>query len=138
LIKTKRRLSVQSENAGVVNGINQKQYLNAAKNSFVRMNILKPGTLEDDKTFIQNKFVLDHECIMVLLDRITGYNEEAIKPVLRSKTYKLSEKNYKHVVEKLKDLYDELELQQIADNDPEAISVHLDMKFFIFEDSDKN
>jgi len=48
-------LSVQSENAGVVNGINQKQYLNAAKNSFVRMNILKPGTLEDGLQDITRK-----------------------------------------------------------------------------------
>ena len=35
---------IQSENAGIVNGINQKQYLNVARNIIVKMDMLKPGS----------------------------------------------------------------------------------------------
>jgi len=126
---------IQSENAGIVNGINQKQYLNVARNIIVKMDMLKPDSDQDDRKFIHNVLSQDHIKVMSLVDRITGYNEETIKPVLRSKTFNVPEKKYREIAAQLKQIYDQLESAQSGDNKPDTVSVHLDMKFFIFKKS---
>ena len=126
---------IQSENAGIVNGINQKQYLNVARNIIVKMDMLKPGSDQEDRKFIHNVLSQDHIKVMSLVDRITGYNEEPIKPVLRSKSFNVPEKKYREIAAQLKQIYDQLESAQAGDNKPDTVSVHLDMKFFIFKKS---
>ena len=126
---------IQSENAGIVNGINQKQYLNVARNIIVKMDMLKPGSDQDDKKFIHNVLSQDHIKVMSLVDQIIGYNEEPIKPVLRSKSFNIPEKKYREIAAQLKKIYDQLESTQAGDKIPDTISVHLDMKFFIFKKS---
>jgi predicted transcriptional regulator len=126
---------IQSENAGIVNGINQKQYLNVAKNIIVKMDMLKPGSDQEDRKFIHNVLSQDHIKVMSLVDRITGYNEEPIKPVLRSKTFNVPEKKYREISVQLKQIYDQLESAQVGDKKSDTVSVHLDMKFFIFKKS---
>ena len=126
---------IQSENAGIVNGINQKQYLNVARNIIVKMDMLKPGSDQEDRKFIHNVLSQDHIKVMSLVDRITGYNEEPIKPVLRSKTFNVPEKKYREIAVQLKQIYDQLESAQVGDKKSDTVSVHLDMKFFIFKKS---
>ena len=128
---------IQSENAGIVNGINQKQYLNVARNIIVKMDMLKPSSDQDDRKFIQNILSGDHIKVMSLVDQITGYNEEPIKPVMRSKTFNVTEKKYREIAAQLKQIYDQLESAQAGDKKSDTVSVHLDMKFFIFKDSSK-
>jgi len=128
---------IQSENAGIVNGINQKQYLNVARNIIVKMDMLKPGSDQEDKKFIHNVLSQDHIKVMSLVDQITGYNEEPIKPVMRSKTFNVPEKKYREIAAQLKQIYDQLESAQAGDKKSDTVSVHLDMKFFIFKDSSK-
>jgi len=128
---------IQSENAGIVNGINQKQYLNVARNIIVKMDMLKPDSDQDDRKFIHNVLSQDHIKVMSLVDRITGYNEETIKPVLRSKTFNVPEKKYREIAAQLKQIYDQLESAQADDKKSDTVSVHLDMKFFIFKKSSK-
>ena len=126
---------IQSENAGIVNGINQKQYLNVARNIIVKMDLLKPGSDQEDRKFIHNVLSQDHIKVMSLVDRITGYNEEPIKPVLRSKSFNVPEKKYREIAAQLKQIYNQLESAQAGDNKPDTVSIHLDMKFFIFKKS---
>ena len=126
---------IQSENAGIVNGINQKQYLNVARNIIVKMDMLKPGSDQEDRKFIHNVLSQDHIKVMSLVDRITGYNEEPIKPVLRSKTFNVPEKKYREISVQLKQIYDQLESAQVGDKKSDTVFVHLDMKFFIFKKS---
>ena len=128
---------IQSENAGIVNGINQKQYLNVARNIIVKMDMLKPGSDQEDRKFIHNVLSQDHIKVMSLVDRITGYNEEPIKPVLRSKTFNVPEKKYREIAVQLKQIYDQLESAQVGDKKSDTVFVHLDMKFFIFKKSSK-
>ena len=128
---------IQSENAGIVNGINQKQYLNVARNIIVKMDMLKPGSDQEDRKFIHNVLSQDHIKVMSLVDQIIGYNEEPIKPVLRSKTFNVTEKKYQEIAAQLKQIYDELESAQAGDKKSDSVSVHLDMKFFIFKKSSK-
>ena len=128
---------IQSENAGIVNGINQKQYLNVAKNIIVKMDMLKPGSDQEDRKFIHNVLSQDHIKVMSLVDQIIGYNEEPIKPVLRSKTFNVPEKKYREISVQLKQIYDQLESAQVGDKKSDTVSVHLDMKFFIFKKSSK-
>ena len=128
---------IQSENAGIVNGINQKQYLNVARNIIVKMDMLKPGSDQEDRKFIHNVLSQDHIKVMSLVDQITGYNEEPIKPVLRSKTFNVPEKKYQEISVQLKQIYDQLESAQAGDKKSDTVSVHLDMKFFIFKKSSK-
>ncbi len=128
---------IQSENAGIVNGINQKQYLNVARNIIVKMDMLKPSSDQEDRKFIHNVLSEDHIKVMSLVDRITGYNEELIKPVLRGKTFNVPEKKYRDIAAKLKEIYNQLESAQAGDKKPDTVSVHLDMKFFIFNKSSK-
>ena len=128
---------IQSENAGIVNGINQKQYLNVARNIIVKMDMLKPGSDQEDRKFIHNVLSQDHIKVMSLVDRITGYNEEPIKPVMRSKTFYVPEKKYREIAAQLKQIYDQLESAQAGDKKSDTVSVHLDMKFFIFKKSSK-
>lgn len=128
---------IQSENAGIVNGINQKQYLNVAKNIIVKMDMLKPGSDHEDRKFIHNVLSEDHIKIMSLVDQITGYNEEPIKPVMRSKTFNVPKKKYREIAAQLKQIYDQLESTQADDKKSDTVSVHLDMKFFIFNKSSK-
>jgi len=128
---------IQSENAGIVNGINQKQYLNVAKNIIVKMDMLKPGSDQEDRKFIHNVLSQDHIKVMSLVDQITGYNEEPIKPVMRSKTFNVTEKRYREIAAQLKQIYDQLESAQAGDKKSDTVSVHLDMKFFIFKKSSK-
>ena len=124
---------IQSENAGIVNGINQKQYLNVAKNIIVKMDMLKPGSDQEDRKFIHNVLSQDHIKVMSLVDQITGYNEEPVKPVMRSKTFNIPEKKYQEIAAQLKQIYDQLESAQAGDKKSDSVSVHLDMKFFIFK-----
>ena len=126
---------IQSENAGIVNGINQKQYLNVARNIIVKMDMLKPGSDQEDRKFIHNVLSQDHIKVMSLVDQIIGYNEEPIKPVLRSKTFNVPEKKYREISVQLKQIYDQLESAQAGDKKSDTVSVHLDMKFFIFKKS---
>ncbi len=126
---------IQSEHAGVVNGINQKHYLNVAKNIIVKMDMLKPSSDQEDRKFIHNVLSEDHIKVMSLVDQIIGYNEEPIKPVLRSKSFNIPEKKYREIAAQLKKIYDQLESTQAGDKIPDTISVHLDMKFFIFKKS---
>ena len=126
---------IQSENAGIVNGINQKQYLNVARNIIVKMDMLKPDSDQDDRKFIHNVLSQDHIKVMSLVDQITGYNEEPIKPVMRSKTFNVPEKKYQEIAAQLKQIYDQLESAQAGDKKSDSVSVHLDMKFFIFKKS---
>jgi len=128
---------IQSENAGIVNGINQKQYLNVARNIIVKMDMLKPGSDQEDRKFIHNVLSQDHIKVMSLVDQITGYNEEPIKPVMRSKTFNVTKKKYQEIAAQLKQIYDELESTQAGDKKSDTVSVHLDMKFFIFNKSSK-
>ena len=128
---------IQSENAGIVNGINQKQYLNVARNIIVKMDMLKPGSDQEDRKFIHNVLSQDHIKVMSLVDQITGYNEEPIKPVMRSKTFNVTEKKYREIAAQLKQIYDQLESAQAGDKKSDTVSVHLDMKFFIFKESSK-
>ena len=128
---------IQSENAGIVNGINQKQYLNVARNIIVKMDMLKPGSDQEDKKFIHNVLSQDHIKVMSLVDQITGYNEEPVKPVMRSKTFNVPEKKYQEIAAQLKQIYDQLESAQAGDKKSDSVSVHLDMKFFIFKKSSK-
>ena len=128
---------IQSENAGIVNGINQKQYLNVARNIIVKMDMLKPGSDQEDRKFIHNVLSQDHIKVMSLVDQITGYNEEPIKPVMRSKTFNVTEKKYREIAAQLKQIYDQLESAQAGDKISDTVSVHLDMKFFIFKKSSK-
>ena len=128
---------IQSENAGIVNGINQKQYLNVARNIIVKMDMLKPGSDQDDRKFIHNVLSQDHIKVMSLVDQIIGYNEESVKPVLRSKTFNVPEKKYREIAAQLKQIYDQLESTEVGDKKPDTVSVHLDMKFFIFKKSSK-
>jgi len=128
---------IQSENAGIVNGINQKQYLNVARNIIVKMDMLKPGSDQEDRKFIHNVLSQDHIKVMSLVDQITGYNEEPIKPVMRSKTFNVTEKKYREIAAQLKQIYDQLESTQADDKKSDTVSVHLDMKFFIFKKSSK-
>ena len=128
---------IQSENAGIVNGINQKQYLNVAKNIIVKMDMLKPGSDQEDRKFIHNVLSQDHIKVMSLVDQITGYNEEPIKPVLRSKTFNVPEKKYREIATQLKEIFNQLESTQSGDKKPDTVSIHLDMKFFIFKESSK-
>jgi len=74
---------------------------------------------------------------MSLVDQIIGYNEEPIKPVLRSKTFNVTEKKYQEIAVQSKQIYDELESAQAGDKNSDSVSVHLDMKFFIFKKSSK-
>ena len=128
---------IQSENAGIVNGINQKQYLNVARNIIVKMDMLKPGSDQEDRKFIHNVLSQDHIKVMSLVDQITGYNEKPIKPVMRSKTFNVTKKKYQEIAAQLKQIYDELESTQAGDKKSDTVSVHLDMKFFIFNKSSK-
>ena len=128
---------IQSENAGIVNGINQKQYLNVARNIIVKMDMLKPGSDQEDRKFIHNVLSQDHIKVMSLVDQITGYNEEPIKPVMRSKTFNVPEKKYREIATQLKEIFNQLESAQAGDKKSDTVSVHLDMKFFIFKKSSK-
>jgi len=128
---------IQSENAGIVNGINQKQYLNVARNIIVKMDMLKPGSDQEDRKFIHNVLSEDHIKVMSLVDQITGYNEEPIKPVMRSKTFNVPEKKYQEIAAQLKEIFNQLESIQAGDEGSDAVSIHLDMKFFIFKKSSK-
>ena len=128
---------IQSENAGIVNGINQKQYLNVARNIIVKMDMLKPGSDQEDRKFIHNVLSEDHIKVMSLVDQITGYNEEPIKPVMRSKTFNVPEKKYREIATQLKEIFNQLESTQSGDKKPDTVSIHLDMKFFIFKESSK-
>ena len=128
---------IQSENAGIVNGINQKQYLNVAKKIIVKMDMLKPGSDQEDRKFIHNVLSEDHIKVMSLVDQITGYNEEPIKPVMRSKTFNVPEKKYREIATQLKEIFNQLESTQSGDKKPDTVSIHLDMKFFIFKESSK-
>jgi len=128
---------IQSENAGIVNGINQKQYLNVARNIIVKMDMLKPGSDQEDRKFIHNVLSEDHIKVMSLVDQIAGYNEEPIKPVMRSKTFNVPEKKYQEIAAQLKEIFNQLESIQAGDEGSDAVSIHLDMKFFIFKKSSK-
>ena len=128
---------IQSENAGIVNGINQKQYLNVARNIIVKMDMLKPGSDQEDRKFIHNVLSEDHIKIMSLVDQITGYNEEPIKPVMRSKTFNVPEKKYQEIAAQLIEIFNQLESIKAGDEGSDAVSIHLDMKFFIFKKSSK-
>ena len=128
---------IQSENAGIVNGINQKQYLNVARNIIVKMDMLKPGSDQEDRKFIHNVLSEDHIKVMSLVDQITGYNEEPIKPVMRSKTFNVPEKKYQEIAAQLKEIFNQLESIQAEDEGSDAVSIHLDIKFFIFKESSK-
>ena len=128
---------IQSENAGIVNGINQKQYLNVARNIIVKMDMLKPSSDQEDRKFIHNVLSQDHIKVMSLVDQITGYNEEPIKPVMRSKTFNVPEKKYREIAVQLKEIFNQLESTQSGDKKPDTVSIHLDMKFFIFKKSSK-
>ena len=126
---------IQSEHAGVVNGINQKHYLNVAKNIIVKMDMLKPSSDQEDKKFIQNVLSEDHLKVMSLVDQITGYNEEPIKPVLRSKTFYVPEKKYREIAAQLKEIQDRLEAAEKEEQEVDTVSVHMDIKYFMFESS---
>jgi hypothetical protein len=99
--------------------------------------MLKPSSDQEDKKFIQNVLSEDHLKVISLVDQIIGYNEEPIKPVLRSKTFNVPEKKYREIAAQLKKIYDQLESTQAGDKKPDTVSVHLDIKFFIFNKSSK-
>ena len=128
---------IQSEHAGVVNGINQKHYLNVAKNIIVKMDILKPSSELEDRKFIQNVLSEDHIKIMSLADHIIGYNDEPIKPILRSKTFNVSKKKYREIAAQLKEIQDRLEADEKKEQELDTVSVHMDIKYFMFESSSK-
>jgi|TARA_B100000315_G_scaffold259841_1_gene317601 DNA-binding transcriptional ArsR family regulator len=128
---------IQSEHAGVVNGINQKHYLNVAKNIIVKMDMLKPSSDQEDKKLIQNVLSEDHIEVMSLVDHIIGYNDEPIKPVLRSKTFNVSEKKYREIAAQLKEIQDRLEAAEKEEQEVDTVSVHMDIKYFMFESSSK-
>ena len=126
---------IQSEHAGVVNGINQKHYLNVAKNIIVKMDMLKPSSDQKDKKLIQNVLSEDHIKVMSLLDHIIGYNDEPIKPVMRSKTFRIQEKVYREIAAQLKEIQDKLEAAEKEEQEEDTVSVHMDIKYFMFESS---
>jgi DNA-binding transcriptional ArsR family regulator len=126
---------IQSEHAGVVNGINQKHYLNVAKNIIVKMDMLKPSSDQEDKKLIQNVLSEDHIKVMSLLDHIIGYNDEPIKPVMRSKTFRIQEKVYREIAAQLKEIQDRLEAAEEEEQEEDTVSVHMDIKYFMFESS---
>jgi len=128
---------IQSEHAGVVNGINQKHYLNVAKNIIVKMDMLKPSSDQEDRKFIHNVLSEDHIKVMSLVDHIIGYNDEPIKPVLRSKTFNVSEKKYREIAAQLKEIQDRLETAEKEEQEVDTVSVHMDIKYFMFESSSK-
>ena len=126
---------IQSEHAGVVNGINQKHYQNIAKNIIVKMDMLKPSSEQEDRKFIHNVLSEDHIKVMSLVDHIIGYNDEPIKPVLRSKTFNVSEKKYREIAAQLKEIQDRLEATEKEEQEVDTVSVHMDIKYFMFESS---
>ena len=57
--------------------------------------------------------------------------------MLRGKTFNVTEKKYQEIAAQLKQIYDELESVQADDKKSDTVSVHLDMKFFIYNKSPK-
>ena len=85
---------IQSKNVGIVNGINQKQYLSVASSIIVKVDMLDPSSDHEDKNFLKNLFLDEHTKVMSLVDRITGFNEKPTEPVLRTISLNIPKKKY--------------------------------------------
>jgi hypothetical protein len=99
------------------------------------MDMLKPSSDQEDKKLIQNVLSEDHIKVMSLLDHIIGYNDEPIKPVMRSKTFRIQEKVYREIAAQLKEIQDRLEAAEEEEQEEDTVSVHMDIKYFMFESS---
>ena len=128
---------IQSENVGIVNGINQKQYLSVASNIIVKVDMLDPSSDHEDKNFFKNLFLDEHTKVMSLVDRITGFNEKPTEPVLRTITLNVPKKKYREIAVQLKEITDQLRSAEVDGKKSDTVSVHLDLKFFIFKESSK-
>ena len=74
---------------------------------------------------------------MSLVDRITGFNEEPTKPVLRTITLNVPKKKYREIAVQLKEISDQLRSAEVNGEKSDTVSVHLDLKFFMFKKSSK-
>ena len=128
---------IQSKNVGIVNGINQKQYLSVSSNIILKMDMLDPSSDHEDKKFFNNLFLEEHTKVMSLVDRITGFNEEPTKPVLRTISLNIPKKKYQEIAVQLKEISDQLRSAEADGKKSDTVSVHLDLKFFMFKKSSK-
>jgi DNA-binding transcriptional ArsR family regulator len=128
---------IQSKNVGIVNGINQKQYLSVASSIIVKVDMLDPSSDHEDKNFLKNLFLDEHTKVMSLVDRITGFNEKPTEPVLRTISLNIPKKKYREFAVQLKQITDQLRSAEVDGKKSDTVSVHLDLKFFIFKKSSK-
>ena len=128
---------IQSKNVGIVNGINQKQYLSVSSNIILKMDMLDPSSDHEDKKFFNNLFLEEHTKVMSLVDRITGFNEEPTKPVLRTISLNIPKEKYQEIAVQLKEISDQLRSAEVDGKKSDTVSVHLDLKFFMFKKSSK-
>jgi|TARA_B110000914_G_scaffold147857_1_gene129564 predicted transcriptional regulator len=128
---------IQSKNVGIVNGINQKQYLSVASSIIVKVDMLDPSSDHEDKNFLKNLFLDEHTKVMSLVDRITGFNEKPTEPVLRTISLNIPKKKYREFAVQLKQITDQLRSAEVDGKKSDTVSVHLDLKFFMIKKSSK-
>ena len=128
---------IQSKNVGIVNGINQKQYLSVASSIIVKLDMLDPSSDHEDKNFLKNLFLDEHTKVMSLVDRITGFNEKPTEPVLRTISLNIPKKKYREFAVQLKQITDQLRSAEVDGKKSDTVSVHLDLKFFMIKKSSK-
>ena len=128
---------IQSKNVGIVNGINQKQYLSVASSIIVKVDMLDPSSDHEDKNFLKNLFLDEHTKVMSLVDRITVFNEKPTEPVLRTISLNIPKKKYREFAVQLKQITDQLRSAEVDGKKSDTVSVHLDLKFFMIKKSSK-
>jgi len=121
---------IQSKNVGIINGINQKQYLSVASNIIVKVDMLDPSSDHDDKKFFNDLFFEEHIKVMSLVDRMTGFNEKPTEPVLRTISLNIPKKKYREFAVQLKQITDQLRSAEVDGKKSDKVSVHLPFCFF--------
>ena len=75
--------------------------------------------------------------LFVIIYRMTGFNEKPTEPVLRTMSLNISKKKYQEITVQLKQITEQLISAEVDGEKSDKVSVHLDLKFFIFKESSK-
>ena len=106
-------------------------------NIIVKVDMLDPSSDHDDKKFFNDLFFEEHIKVMSLMDRMTGFNEKPTESVLRTISLNIPKKKYREFAVQLKQITDQLRSAEVDGEKSDKVSVHLDLKFFIFKESSK-
>ena len=70
---------------------------------------------------------------MSLVNRMTRFNEKPTEPVLRTISLNIPKKKYRELFVQLKQITDQLKSAEVDGEKCDKVSVHPDLKFFIFK-----